>query len=167
MSVVEKRGTEPRCGALLSTPIPEAPFLAIHSRDARPCAIRFISAPCTVAPVSDTTAKAIAALLRRYFVNGQFVSPRLQPCRGTPFQRRVWRALQQIPAGETRRYAELAMQLNSSPRAVAQACRANPLPILIPCHRVVAASGIGGYMGQSAGPMLAIKHWLLQHEGHV
>lgn len=66
--------------------------------------------------------------------------------RGTVFQQQVWRALQQIPAGQTRSYAELAAQLDSHPRAVARACASNPLGLLIPCHRVIASNGsLGGY----------------------
>ena len=65
---------------------------------------------------------------------------------GTAFQQRVWRALQQIPSGQTRCYGELASQLGSHPRAVARACASNPLGLLVPCHRVVAADGtLSGY----------------------
>ncbi len=84
---------------------------------------------------------------------------------GTAFCARVWQALEEIPRGEVRTYGELARQLRTSPRAVAAACRANPYPILIPCHRVVAQAGLGGYCGQLQGAALAIKRWLLHHEG--
>ncbi|OIR02436.1 methylated-DNA--protein-cysteine methyltransferase [mine drainage metagenome] len=83
---------------------------------------------------------------------------------GTAFQQRVWRAIATIPAGETRTYSQLAEQIGSGSRAVANACGANPLPILIPCHRVVAKHGLGGFMqGKQNG--LLIKQWLLKHEG--
>ena len=66
--------------------------------------------------------------------------------RGTAYQQQVWAALQQIPSGQTRRYGELAASLGSHPRAVARACASNPLGLLVPCHRVVAADGsLGGY----------------------
>lgn len=66
--------------------------------------------------------------------------------RGTAFQQQVWRALQQIPLGQTRNYAELAAQLGSHPRAVARACASNPLGLLVPCHRVIASNGsLSGY----------------------
>ena len=84
---------------------------------------------------------------------------------GTAYQRRVWRALQQIPAGQTRTYGQLAEQLHSSPRAVGNACRQNPVPLLVPCHRVVAANGLGGFGGETQGKQLAMKRWLLEHEG--
>ncbi|MFZ3086705.1 MAG: methylated-DNA--[protein]-cysteine S-methyltransferase [Methylotenera sp.] len=84
--------------------------------------------------------------------------------RGTVFQQRVWQAIAAIPLGQTRTYGELARQIGSGPRAVANACGANNLPLLVPCHRVVAQNGIGGFMqGQQNG--LLIKQWLLRHEG--
>lgn len=86
---------------------------------------------------------------------------------GTAFQQRVWAALRAIPVGETRTYGDLAATLETAPRAIGQACRTNPLPILIPCHRVVARSGLGGFSGESGGRQLAIKRWLLQHEGYL
>lgn len=83
---------------------------------------------------------------------------------GTPFQQRVWCAMQAIPVGETLTYAELAQRVSSGPRAVANACGANPLPVVIPCHRVVAKSGLGGFMGGREAASLSIKQWLLAHE---
>lgn len=66
--------------------------------------------------------------------------------RGSAFQQRVWHALQHIPVGQTRTYAELARQLDSHPRAVARACASNPLGLLVPCHRVIASNGsLSGY----------------------
>ena len=83
---------------------------------------------------------------------------------GTAFQQRVWGAISDIPFGQTRTYSELAQQVDSGSRAVANACGANNLPLVIPCHRVIAKHGIGGFMqGQENG--LLIKQWLLRHEG--
>jgi len=83
---------------------------------------------------------------------------------GTQFQQRVWRAIYAIPFGETLTYGQLADQISSGPRAVANACGANPYPIIIPCHRVVAINGIGGFMqGKTCG--VSVKQWLLRHEG--
>lgn len=82
---------------------------------------------------------------------------------GTAFQQRVWQAIAEIPSGQTRSYSELAVQVGSGARAVANACGANKLPLLVPCHRVLAKHGIGGFMqGKQHG--LLIKQWLLQHE---
>ncbi|MDH5765217.1 MAG: MGMT family protein [Gammaproteobacteria bacterium] len=88
----------------------------------------------------------------------------LEPA-GTVFQQRVWEVLRAIPVGRVRTYGDIARELGSSARAVGNACRANPIPLFIPCHRVVAKSGIGGFAGQTAGRELAIKTALLRHEG--
>jgi methylated-DNA-[protein]-cysteine S-methyltransferase len=84
---------------------------------------------------------------------------------GTPFQLRVWAAIRGIPAGSTRTYGDLAAELGSAPRAVGQACRANPCPIAVPCHRVVGARGLGGFAGDTSGRRLEVKRRLLCHEG--
>ena len=80
---------------------------------------------------------------------------------GTAFRRRVWDALRAIPYGATATYRDLAAAVGSAPRAVGQANATNPIPILIPCHRVVAVGGIGGYSG---GEGLATKRALLALE---
>ncbi len=81
---------------------------------------------------------------------------------GTPFQLKVWNRLREIPVGETITYGELAHELNTSSRAIGQACRTNPLALFIPCHRVVSRTGLGGYMGNQK--KTSIKSWLLEHE---
>ena len=83
---------------------------------------------------------------------------------GTPFQRRLWAALCEIPRGKTLTYGELARRLGAEARAVGQACGDNRLPIVIPCHRVVAANGIGGFAHATSGYLLEAKRWLLAHE---
>ena len=85
---------------------------------------------------------------------------------GTPFQRRVWDALRAIPRGEVRTYGQVAAAIGAprAMRAVAGACGANPVALLVPCHRVVAANGIGGY---SAGAGLVAKQALLTAEGAI
>ena len=84
---------------------------------------------------------------------------------GTAFQRRVWGAIAAIPQGHTRRYGDIARELRSAARAVGQACGENRYPLLIPCHRVVSAAGIGGFAHEDGGYLLRIKRWLLAHEG--
>lgn len=85
---------------------------------------------------------------------------------GTHFQRRVWEQISAIPAGQTRSYGEVAEAIRSGPRAVGNACGANPYPIVVPCHRVVAANhGLGGFARQRGGFLLDVKRWLLTHEG--
>lgn len=79
----------------------------------------------------------------------------------TAHQRRVRAAMEKIPPGETRTYGEIAKQINSSPRAVGGACRANILPLFVPCHRVVGACGVGGFMGGDGRHNLSVKQALL------
>ena len=81
---------------------------------------------------------------------------------GSPYRQRVWAALCRIPYGETRSYADIAREAGGSPRSVGGANGANPIPILIPCHRVLATNGIGGYSG---GDGLDTKRFLLSLEG--
>ncbi|MGJ8619407.1 MAG: methylated-DNA--[protein]-cysteine S-methyltransferase [Methylophilaceae bacterium] len=84
--------------------------------------------------------------------------------KGTPFQRRVWQVISAIPRGKVMTYNEIAQELGSGARAVANACGANNLPLVVPCHRVVAKKGLGGFMrGNPKGH--DVKKWLLQHEG--
>jgi methylated-DNA-[protein]-cysteine S-methyltransferase len=80
---------------------------------------------------------------------------------GTPYRKRVWQALIAVPPGETRTYGDLAAQAGGSARAIGSAMASNPIPILIPCHRVVASTGLGGYSG---GDGLATKQFLLALE---
>ena len=107
----------------------------------------------------------------QYFGSAEFRFSLLSKfIKGTEFQRRVWYALTEIPVGKVMTYGQLAIKLNSSPRAVGNACRHNPLAVIIPCHRVISASGIGGYAGDTLAAQktninfLAIKKWLLIHE---
>ncbi|MFO1113207.1 MAG: methylated-DNA--[protein]-cysteine S-methyltransferase [Rhodospirillales bacterium] len=84
---------------------------------------------------------------------------------GTPFQQRVWSRLRAIPYGACASYGALARELGTAPRALAGACASNPLPILIPCHRVVGArGGLGGYSG---GDGIETKRALLRLEGTI
>jgi methylated-DNA-[protein]-cysteine S-methyltransferase len=83
---------------------------------------------------------------------------------GTAFQHRVWAALRTIAPGHTRRYGELAAELRTAARAIGGACRANPLLLIVPCHRVVASTGDGGFMGASDGDWPRRKQQLLAHE---
>lgn len=121
--------------------------------------------PATAGPDGEDFAGEVLWQLDHYFQDPRFRFRLPLATPGTPFQRRVWAALRAIPAGETRTYGELAAELGSSARAVGGACRANPVPIVVPCHRVVAVDGLGGFSGATAGPRLAAKRWLLAHEG--
>jgi len=113
----------------------------------------------------NSLAERAARQIARYVVDpdAPFDLP-LAPA-GTPFQQQVWQALRRIARGRTRTYGEVARELDSAPRAVGQACGANPFPLVVPCHRVLAAGGLGGFAHASEGFLLDIKRWLLKHEG--
>lgn len=111
----------------------------------------------------DPLVRTAVEQLDAYFEGGlRHFSVALKPA-GTAFQRRVWAVIAAIPFGETRSYAVLAAELGSGPRAVARACAASPIPVLIPCHRVIGADG--SLTGYSGGSGLDTKAWLLRHEG--
>jgi len=108
------------------------------------------------------------AVIHSYFANPAASLPclPLAPVAATAFQRRVWRAMAAIPPGGARTYGDMGRWLGTSPRAVGRAAGANPWPLLIPCHRLVASDGLGGYLGQTTGPGRDIKRRLLAHEGY-
>lgn len=117
-----------------------------------------------LAPTSVFAAEVCRQLLA-YLQNPRFVFDLSVHIGGTQHQQRVWKQIQAIPPGSTCSYAEIAHVLHSAPRAVGQACGANRLPIVIPCHRVIAKNGkLGGFMHASDGMPLTIKQWLLTHE---
>ena len=139
--------------------------LGIRCNDDEVTGIEYLEPQPDRAPVSPLAAEAVRQL-RAYLDNpaAAFSLP-LRPA-GTPFQRRVWTQIDTIPAGETRTYGQLATALHNAPRAVGQACGANPYPIVTPCHRVIATGGgLGGFNRESGGFLLDVKRWLLRHEG--
>lgn len=139
--------------------------LGIVADGAGLAAIDFLPPGTPPLPPQDPMAARVCTQIEAYLRDPAFVFDLPLKPGGTPFRNRVWQALRQIPAGRTRSYGELAAALHSAPRAVGQACGANPIPIVIPCHRVVAKDGsLGGFMGATGGDPLAIKRWLLDHE---
>ena len=143
-----------------------APFgrIGLRFTNGRLSEIDFLSMRTPLARPRSAAARAVARALNNYFKHPQRSLRVPLALNGTEFQRRVWRALVRIPAGEVRQYGELAVALRSSPRAVGNACRANPIPIVVPCHRVVARGAVGGFMGHTAGKAVRLKQWLLTHE---
>ena len=118
----------------------------------------------TLAPTTKL-AERTCRELERYLDDPQY-APRVPfEYAGTAFQCKVWREISAIPVGRTLTYNDIARALKTAPRPVGGACGRNRLPIVIPCHRVLGAGGIGGFMGGHAEPALAIKRWLLKHEG--
>ncbi len=118
-----------------------------------------------LAPANALAAKACAQIEKYIADPGYRFSLPLKPV-GTAFQRRVWAQISAIPCGETRTYGDLARRLRSAPRAVGQACGTNYFPLVIPCHRVVAAKGLGGFAHSSGGYLIEVKRRLLAHEQH-
>ncbi len=127
--------------------------------------------PRSTAPVApgDRLAERVCREIERYLADpecGFTVPYRLA---GTPFQQRVWREIENLGKNcliKTITYGDMAHRLRSGPRAVGGACGANPVPLIVPCHRVLAAGGgLGGFMGGKDPFPLSVKRWLLRHEG--
>lgn len=138
--------------------------VAVATRDGRVAGIRYLPPDADLLAPANALAERAARQLERYRedADAKFDLPLL--IEGTQFQRRLWDALCAIPRGRTLTYGELARQLGGEARAVGQACGDNKLPIVIPCHRVVAASGIGGFAHSTDGYLIEAKRWLLMHE---
>ena len=103
--------------------------------------------------------------LERYFAGRLKAFDLPLAARGTDFQKSVWKMMREIPYGETATYGGMAMALGSGPRAVGMACGRNPIPIIVPCHRVLGSGGKEG--GFSGGQGLPTKRKLLALEGVV
>jgi len=126
--------------------------------------LHYLEACAEVAPENALAAEA-ARQLRAFILDPDFVFELPLRPSGTRYQRRVWEQVALIPRTETRTYGEVAKALRSGPRAVGQACGANPFPLVVPCHRVIAANGgLGGFARCGGGFMLDVKRWLLAHE---
>lgn len=133
-------------------------------------AIVYLPKQAAVAPANPLAGEAVRQI-RAYLADPRFAFGLPLRPQGTPFQRRVWSAISDIPVGVVASYGAVATSIHSGPRAVGGACGANPYPLVVPCHRVVSASGLGGFGGvggdgTSANFLLDIKRWLLAHEGH-
>jgi methylated-DNA-[protein]-cysteine S-methyltransferase len=118
----------------------------------------------TLAPTNDLAAR-VCRQIERYLDDPGFRFDLPFDYRGSDFQCRVWRAIRAIPSGRTLTYLDVARRIGSAPRPVGGACGANRIPLVIPCHRVVARNGIGGFMHARRGPGIEVKRWLLVHEG--
>ena len=142
--------------------------VAVKTHGGHVVEIRYLPpASAVLAPKNALAARAAEQLERyREDPDAPFDLPLL--IEGTPLERAVWNAMSAIPRGRTRTYGELARELEAAhvctPRALGQACGDNRLPVVIPCHRVVAADGIGGFGHASGGYLLEAKRWLLMHE---
>jgi methylated-DNA-[protein]-cysteine S-methyltransferase len=121
--------------------------------------------PCAEVAPRTPLAKEAVRQLRAWLKDPKFEFGLPLAPAGTHFQRRVWTRIAAIPSGQTLSYGEVAAAIHSGPRAVGNACGANPYPIVVPCHRVVAANqALGGFARQRGGVLLDIKRWLLLYE---
>ena len=143
-----------------------APFgvLGIVCNEDTLTGIQFLATDTVAQAPLSQFAEVVCKQLLAYFDDADFDFSLPVKSIGTVHQNKVWKAMCAIPRGQTRQYGELAQELASSPRAVGQACGANPIPIVIPCHRVVSKTSMGGFAHQREGYELDIKRWLLAHE---
>ena len=139
--------------------------LGIRTVDDALVGVEFLPVSESILDPSDDFTQRVCAQIAAYIRDPGFVFDVPLRLSGTPHQSKVWQALRGIPCGRPQTYGALAQQLDSSPRAVGGACGDNPIPIFIPCHRVVAKNGAGGFMHHASGAPLNIKAWLLRHEG--
>jgi methylated-DNA-[protein]-cysteine S-methyltransferase len=106
--------------------------------------------------------------INRYLVDPEYEFDLPLVPKGSLYQNKVWQQITKIPIGKVATYGDLAKKLSSAPRAIGGACGANPYPLIVPCHRVVSATGIGGFAHHDEeGYHRDIKTWLLQHEGFI
>lgn len=117
-----------------------------------------------LAPAPDSLAYLACVQLSAYLENAKYKFDLPIRLSGSMHQLQVWEAMQRIPAGQVRTYGELADEVGSNARAVGTACGNNPVPIVVPCHRIVAVNGLGGFMGGTGDQTVSIKRWLLRHE---
>ncbi len=150
--------------AILAAPLGLHAKLGVCIQQQAVSSIDFLSLRhADIAPTTAFAQRVVGQLLR-YFTHPRHTFSIPLSLQGTAFQQRVWQVLLNLPAGATISYGALATQLATGARAVGNACRANPVPIIVPCHRIVACDGLGGYSGAIAGTQLGIKRWLLEHE---
>ena len=128
--------------------------------------ICYLPAATPLKPARTGLAREVARQCKAYFADPDFMFELpLKPC-GTHFQQRVWDEIAKIARGKTQTYGELARKIKSAPRAVGQACGSNRYPLVVPCHRIISSSGIGGFAHQDGeGFHRNVKQWLLDHEG--
>jgi methylated-DNA-[protein]-cysteine S-methyltransferase len=138
--------------------------VAVTTHGGKVVGIRYVPLSSASVLPSNALAEKAATQLERYRDDPDTVFDLPLLVEGSPLQRSVWDAMCAIPRGRTRTYGELARELGADARAIGQACGDNRLPIVIPCHRVVAADGIGGFSHTTEGYLIEVKRWLLAHE---
>ncbi|MBE0614435.1 MAG: methylated-DNA--[protein]-cysteine S-methyltransferase [Burkholderiales bacterium] len=152
---------QPRYQAKLETSFA---LVGVRTEGAALAEIVFLPRSAGTQAPTDALAERACRQIEKYAADPEYVFKLPLTRLGTAFQRRVWDQIAAIRSGQTRSYGDLARLLGSAPRAVGQACGTNYFPLVIPCHRVVAASGIGGFAHNSGGYLIEIKRRLLAHE---
>jgi methylated-DNA-[protein]-cysteine S-methyltransferase len=156
-------------GSELFSAIVAAPFGAMGIRTEAACLRELVYLPPHFAEqdATDALAESVARQVERYFTEPDFRFGMRLPHVGSVFQNKVWAAIATIPRGQVRTYGDIAKIIGSAPRAVGQACGANWFPLILPCHRVTAAGGLGGFSHHhdAGGFHLSVKRWLLVYEG--
>ena len=150
----------------------DTPFgpMSLYQRDGAICALEWGAPAAETAPEAaeagpgGALSREAARQLDAYFAGARRRFDLPLAAAETRFQRAIRDALLAIPYGATRRYAEIAAELGNHPRAVGQACKRNPVAVVVPCHRVVASAGLGGYAGAVSGGPAATKRALLDLE---
>jgi methylated-DNA-[protein]-cysteine S-methyltransferase len=143
-----------------------APFakLGIHCSDESVQGLQFLQKRAKTMAPRNRLAEEVCRQLQAYLSAAEFCFDLPLMLEGTEHQRKVWQAMCAIPLGQTQTYGEMAENIGSSSRAVGQACGNNPIALIVPCHRVVGKTGLGGFMHREDNAALDIKRWLLAHE---
>jgi len=150
--------------AVISSPVGK---LGIKTSSQGVKSIQYLTDDIKLQKPNNDLAVKICKQLQSYFEDPRFEFDIPCDMTGTDYQKRIWTSLKTIPAGHPMTYSDIAQKQNSGARAVGGACRKNPIPIIFPCHRVIAKSGIGGYDGDWGEGKVNIKQWLLKHEGII
>ena len=138
--------------------------VGVATRDGVVTQLQYLPLSTPPIPAKNELAKRAERQLEGYKRDPNTVFDLPVVIEGSDLQKAVWKAMCAIPRGKTRTYGELARELDTDPREIGQACGDNRLPLVIPCHRIVAANGIGGFAHATSGYLLETKRWLLMHE---
>lgn len=161
--------TSPAPGSHIFSAIVAAPFgaIGIRTEAGRLRELVYLPPQFGEKDATDEVAQQAADQVERYLADADFTFSLPLAEVGSAFQQRVWAAICAIPRGSVHTYGQVARHIGSAPRAVGQACGANWFPLVIPCHRVTAVGGLGGFSNHDDehGFHLGVKRWLLTHEG--